>query len=150
MPQSFASLHCHLIFSTKHRAPSITAALQPRLFAYCGGILRDTGTVLVAAGGMPDHVHLLVSLGRDASVAEVMRLVKANSSKWVHETFPEQSGFAWQNGYGAFAVSFSLVDRVRAYLANQAEHHRKVTFQEELVAFLKRHGIAYDERYVWE
>jgi len=150
MPQSFASLHCHLVFSTKHRAPSITAALQPRLFAYCGGILRDAGTVLVAAGGMPDHVHLLVSLGRDASVAEVMRLVKANSSKWVHETFPELAGFAWQTGYGAFAVSYSLIDRVRAYIDHQAEHHRKMTFQEELVAFLNRHGITYDERYVWD
>jgi REP element-mobilizing transposase RayT len=150
MPQSFASLHCHLIFSTKHRAPSISAELQPRLFAYCGGTLRDAGTALVAAGGMPDHVHLLVSLGREVSLAEALRLVKANSSRWVHETFPELSGFAWQNGYGAFAVSYSLVDRVRAYIANQAEHHRKLTFQEEFVAFLKRHGIAYDERYVWE
>jgi REP element-mobilizing transposase RayT len=150
MPQSFASLHCHVIFSTKHRAALLSAALQPRLFAYLGGILHDADSVLVAAGGMPDHVHLLVSLGREVSVAEVARLVKANSSKWVRETFPELGGFAWQNGYGAFAVSYSLVDRVKAYIAGQAEHHRTMTFQGEFATFLKRHGIAYDERYVWE
>jgi putative transposase len=89
MPQSFASLHCHVIFSTKGRAPLISALLQPRLFAYLGGILAPRGTVLLAAGGMPDHVHLLLSLSREITVAEVVRLLKANSSKWVHETFPE-------------------------------------------------------------
>ena len=150
MPQSFASLHCHVIFSTKHRAALLSAALQPRLFAYLGGALHEAVSVLVAAGGMLDHVHLLVSLGREVSVAEVARLVKANSSKWVRETFPELGGFAWQNGYGAFAVSYSLVDRVKAYIAGQAEHHRTMTFQGEFATFLKRHGIAYDERYVWE
>ena len=150
MPQSFASLHCHVIFSTKHRAALLSAALQPRLFAYLGGILHDADSVLVAAGGMPDHVHLLVSLGREVSVAEVARLVKANSSKWVRETFPEMAGFAWQNGYGAFAVSYSLVDRVKAYIAGQAEHHRTMTFQEEFLALLKKHRVEFDERYIWD
>jgi putative transposase len=150
MPQSFASLHCHLVFSTKNRVPLIIPALQPRLFAYCGGILRETGSALVAAGGMPDHVHLLASLGRESAVAEAVRLVKANSSKWVHETFPDQHAFAWQAGYGAFAVRYSQLGRVKGYLAAQAEHHRKMTFQEEFVGFLRRHGIEFDERHLWD
>jgi REP element-mobilizing transposase RayT len=115
-----------------------------------GGILRAEGCALVAAGGMPDHVHLLVSLNRQISVADTLRVVKASSSRWVHETFPALSGFAWQVGYGAFAESFSHLDRVQAYLSQQAEHHRQTTFQEEFLAFLQRHGIEYDERYLWD
>jgi REP element-mobilizing transposase RayT len=148
MPQAFAALHCHVVFSTKDRIPLIAPALQPRLFAYMGGILSPHRTVLIAAGGMPDHVHLLISLSREMAVAEVVRLLKANSSKWLHETFPELRAFAWQTGYGAFAVSYSHLGRVKQYLATQAEHHRKQTFQEEFIAFLKRHQIEYDERYL--
>ncbi len=150
MPQSFACLHYHLIFSTKDRAALLTSECLPRLFAYIGGILRTADASLVAAGGMPDHIHLLVSLGRQVSIAEVLRLLKTNSSRWIHETYPDCRGFAWQSGYGAFSVSFSHLDRVRDYLARQAEHHRVVTFQEEYRAFLERHHIAFDERYLWE
>jgi REP element-mobilizing transposase RayT len=150
MPQSFAALHYHVIFSTKNRAPAITPDLQPRLYAYVGGILRQNQSVLLAAGGMPDHVHLLVGLSKELTVSEALRLIKANSSKWVHETFPEQRSFAWQAGYRTFTVSCSNLESVKAYLANQAEHHRVRTFQEEFVAFLKRHGLAYDERYLWD
>jgi putative transposase len=150
MPQSFASLHCHLIYSTKNRVPLITGDIQPRLYGYWGGICQEQGNRLIAAGGTANHVHLLVSLSRDASVAEVVRDLKANSSKWIHETFPASRDFAWQTGYAAFAVSFSNIDQVKKYLARQAEHHRKQTFQEEFVAFLRRHHIEYDERYLWE
>ncbi len=150
MPQSFASLHHHLVFSTKNRDPLITDEVQPRLYEYIGGILRAHGCALMAAGGMPDHVHLLVSLDKQLSIAETLRIVKANSSFWVHEGFPVLSAFAWQAGYGAFAVSYSHLDRVRGYLGRQAEHHRGVSFQEEFLAFLKRHEIAYDERYLWD
>jgi REP element-mobilizing transposase RayT len=150
MPQSFACLHYHLIFSTKSRAPRIVPDLQPRLYEYLGGILHNHGGVLVAAGGMPDHVHLLVGLSREMAVAEAVRAVKANSSKWIHGTFAEQREFAWQNGYGAFTVSYSHLGQVRQYLAGQAEHHRRMTFQEEFLAFLKRHEIEYDERYIWD
>src|SRR5262245_6052911 len=100
MPQSLVSLHLHIVFSTKHREPLITPDLAPRLHGYIGGIARETGSVLVAAGGMPDHVHLLVSLGRQTSVADLVREVKANSSRWVHDTFPDRPWFAWQAGYG--------------------------------------------------
>ena len=95
MPQSFACMYGHVIFSTKHRAPVLTADLQPRLYEYLGGILRNEKCALLAAGGMPDHVHLLVSLGRELSLAEMVRLMKANSSKWVHETFAAHQDFAW-------------------------------------------------------
>jgi REP element-mobilizing transposase RayT len=151
MPQSFVSLHHHLIFSTKNRLPLISPEVQPRLFEYIGGILRAEGCVLDAAGGVTDHVHLLVSLDKQLSISEALRIIKASSSRWVHETYPAAlSGFAWQAGYGAFAVSYSHRDKVRNYLSRQAKHHRKVTFQEEFLAFLKRHEIEYDERYLWD
>ncbi|MFO0950579.1 MAG: IS200/IS605 family transposase [Isosphaeraceae bacterium] len=150
MPQSLVAFYAHLIFSTRGRAPLITAELQPRLYEYIGGILRNQGCSLVAAGGMPDHVHFLVSMDKGVSVVELMRVVKTNSSRWVHDEFPGLKGFAWQAGYGAFSVSASHVERVRAYLSRQAEHHRARTFQEEFVAFLQRYGIAYDERYLWD
>ena len=130
MPQSFGALHFHLVFSTKNREPMIDADLQPRHYEYMGGILRAEKSVLLAAGGMSDHVHLLVSLSRELSIAETVRLVKANSSKWIHQTFPERAAFAWQAGYGAFSVSLSNLPDVKTYLARQAEHHRVCSFQE--------------------
>jgi REP element-mobilizing transposase RayT len=150
MPQSLASLHCHLIFSTKNREPWLSADLQPRLFEHVGGIVRAEDGRLVAAGGMPDHVHWLVSVGKQIAVAELVRIIKANSSKWIHETQPNLRGFSWQGGYGAFAVSYSQIESVRAYLDHQAEHHRTVTFREGFLRFLERHGLAYDERYLWD
>jgi REP element-mobilizing transposase RayT len=140
----------HIIFSTKNRAPMIATALQPRLFDYIGGIVQAEKNCLIAAGGMPDHVHLLVSLGREASIADTIRLIKANSSKWIHETFQQLHDFAWQSGYGAFAVSFSNIGAVKRYIARQEDHHRQRTFQDEYREFLKVHEIAFDERYVWD
>jgi putative transposase len=149
MPQSFGSLHCHLVFSTKQRLPQITADIQPRLFEYIGGILRNHSSCLIAAGGMPDHVHLLVSLGRTIAAAEAVRLIKSNSSGWMHNelSLPD---FRWQDGYGAFAVSYSNIDSVKLYLANQAQHHAHKTFQDEFLEFLRRHDLEWDERYIWD
>ena len=96
---------------TRHRAPTLDGNLLPRLFQYIGGILRAEGGTLVAAGGVPDHVHLLSSLSRETSLADTLRLIKSNSSRWIHETDPDRSGFAWQSGYGAFAVSYSHLNR---------------------------------------
>jgi putative transposase len=149
MPQSFGSLHCHLVFSTKQRRAQISEALQPRLFEYVGGILRNQGCALVAAGGMPDHVHLLASMGRTMAVAETVRIIKTNSSAWMHDEIGARE-FQWQDGYGAFAVSYSGIGDVKEYLANQAEHHRVRTFQEEFREFLRRHHLEWDERYVWD
>jgi REP element-mobilizing transposase RayT len=150
MPQSFICLHAHITFSTKNREPLITAEFAPRLFEYIGGICRGEGNALVGAGGTPDHVHLLVSLGKQASASDLVRDVKSNSSGWIHDEFPQLRGFAWQAGYGAFGVSFSQLDPVRAYLARQEEHHRGRSFQEEFLAFLKRHRLPYDERHIWD
>ncbi len=150
MPQSFTCLHYHLIFSTKNRLPQITADLQARLYDYIGGILRSEKSTLLAAGGMPDHVHLLCSLSKELAVAVALRLIKANSSKWVHETFPQHRSFAWQVGYGAFAVSYSHLDSVKRYIARQEAHHRRTTFQAEFMAFLRKHHLEFDERYLWD
>ncbi len=149
MPQSFASLYLHLVFSTKNREPRIASELQPQLFEYIGGIARKCDCQLHAAGGMPDHVHLLVSSARTMSVSDLLRTIKASSSNWLHEEM-SRPDIAWQTGYAAFSVSHSNVPSVREYLACQAEHHRTVTFQEGFRAFLKRHNIDYDERYLWD
>ena len=150
MPQSLACLQVHFVFSTKNRLQLITPDLAPRLYSYIGGIVRDAKCVLLSAGGMPDHIHLLISMSREMSASEMMRLVKANSSKWVHETFPNIASFAWQNGYGAFSVSFSMTDVVKQYIANQEEHHVKQSFQDEYRALLRKHEVPFDERYVWD
>jgi REP element-mobilizing transposase RayT len=150
MPQSLASLNFHLVFSTKNREPFIDGEIQPRLYEYLGGILRAEKSVLLAAGGMADHTHLLVSLSRDRSIAEILRIIKANSSKWIHGTFPDQRGFAWQTGYGAFSVSHSNLSQVKTYIGGQTEHHRVVSFQDEFREFLRKYEIQWDERYVWD
>jgi REP element-mobilizing transposase RayT len=150
VPQPFVSLNYHQIFSTKGREPWLGEEWRPRLYDYVGGILRADGGQLLAAGGVSDHVHYLVSLRQTTSLAETLKIVKARSSIWVHETFPGHRGFAWQAGYGAFSVSRSNLVRVESYILRQAEHHRTRTFQEEFVVFLKRHGIVYDERHLWD
>lgn len=150
MPQSFASLHVHFVFSTKRRERWLDQQLHPRLYEYLGGIFGQHACPLIAAGGTEDHVHLLASLSRTVSVAEVVRIAKSNSSGWIHETFPAMQPFQWQEGYGAFAVSQSSVERVRRYCANQAEHHRVHSFQDEFRELLTRHGLEWDERYVWD
>jgi REP element-mobilizing transposase RayT len=150
VPQSFTCLHYHLVWSTKHREPTITPDLRPRLYEYLGGIVRSEGGMLLTVGGVADHVHLLARLSQQTAVADLLRVAKANSTKWVHDTFPTSAGFGWQTGYGAFTVSYSQLDAVRHYIARQEEHHRTVTFQDEFREFLRRHGIEFDERYLWE
>ena len=149
MPQSFGSLHCHIVFSTKHRKQFISNEFQGRLFEYIGGILRSNSSCLVAAGGMPDHVHLLASLGRTTAVADAVRLIKTNSSAWIHNEL-DMPQFEWQAGYGAFAVSYSNIGDVKAYIARQEEHHRRMTFQDEFRELLRLHDLEWDEKYVWD
>ena len=104
----------------------------------------------IEIGGMPDHVHILLSLPSTISIAKALQLIKGGSSKWVHDTFPEHRLFGWQVKYGAFAVSVSLLEKTIEYIKNQAQHHQKLTFKQEFVALLKKHRVAYDERYLWE
>jgi putative transposase len=150
MPQSLASVYVHLVFSTKNRMPMIRPVWSSRLYEYMGGILAKRDGRLLAAGGMPDHVHLLVSLGRDWGLSELLRDIKAGSSKWVHDSFPEDQSFAWQSGYGAFSVSASNLEAVKQYIADQVRHHQSMTFQDELRAILRKHGLAWDESYIWD
>jgi putative transposase len=149
MAHTFASLLTHVIFSTKDRQPLLTSDLRGDLLAYLGGIVRNIHGRLIECNARPDHVHCLISLPPALAVAEALRVIKSNSSLWVHETW-HRAAFAWQAGYGAFSVSQSNLPAVVKYIRNQEQHHRRVSFQEEFIAFLKRHGIAYDERYIWE
>ncbi|MDA0835703.1 MAG: IS200/IS605 family transposase [Planctomycetota bacterium] len=150
MTQSFVCLHVHVVFSTKNRQPFITDDLAPRLYDYMGGVVSNRGGKLLTAGGVADHVHLLISLHKEMAMSEFVRIVKSNSSKWIHETFAELKSFAWQTGYGAFGVSFSDLARVKRYIANQQEHHRRQTFKEEFLELLRRHDMEFDERYLWD
>lgn len=148
MSNSYHSVLLHVVFSTKHRAPLLSAVVRSRLFPYLGGIARENGMKALAIGGVVDHVHLLLSMNRELSTAAALRLLKGPSSKWIHETFPALSTFAWQEGYGAFSVGVSQSDTTARYIATQEEHHRKASFREEYLAFLKRHHVPYDERYL--
>ena len=150
MAHTFTHLLVHFIFSTKDRQPYLDAATRPRVFAYMGGILKELGGTPVLINGPADHVHALAHVPPTLAMSGLMRVLKTNSSRWVHEQFPHLKAFAWQTGYGAFGVSRSNADEVERYIAGQEEHHRHVTVQEEFEAFLKRHGVAYDPRYVWE
>ena len=150
MPHTYTDVLIHFIFSTKDRAPLIAPEIRATLLAYLGGIVRELKGSPMSINAVADHVHALIRMPSDASPAEMMRVVKTNSSRWVHEQWPQEESFAWQTGYGAFSVSESNVDQVREYIARQEEHHRRMTFQEEFIAFLKRHNIQYDPSYVWE
>jgi REP element-mobilizing transposase RayT len=150
MPQSHASLHIHLVFSTKNREHFITGDIRPHLHAYMAKVLQNLGATPVLINSVEDHVHLLFDLGRTTSVSKAVEDVKKSSSKWIKTQGAEFASFAWQGGYGAFAVSESNVEAVRQYIANQREHHRKKTFQEEFRQFLERHRIPFDEKYVWD
>ena len=144
MPHSFVYLVVHVVFSTRDRAPSLTPALAGRLFPYMGGIVKALKGVPFIVNGPADHVHLLLSLPAGVSIAEMMRVLKANTSRWVHEQFPALPRFGWQSGYGAFTVSCSRLDEVKSYIAHQQEHHRRITFQDEFLGLLKKHGMECD------
>jgi REP element-mobilizing transposase RayT len=150
MGHTYTDLLAHVIFSTKDRAPLLDAELKARLFPYMGGILRELGATPLLINGPADHAHLLVVSPAKVALSELVGKLKANSSGWVHREFPERKSFAWQTGYAAFSVSHSQKETVLRYIANQEEHHLKLTFKEELAMFLKKHEIGYDERYVFE
>lgn len=147
MPSTYTSLHYHLIFATKDRVPCLILDWRSELHQYLGGTVRGLDGHPQGVGGVADHVHLLVSLKATQSLAEFMRELKKASSIWIQDTFRQQN-FHWQEGYAAFTVSASARRSVKAYIANQEEHHRTKTFREELVEFLSRSGVDFDERYL--
>jgi REP element-mobilizing transposase RayT len=148
MPSTHTSLHYHLVFSTKDREPWLEADFRPKLFAYLGGIVKGMQGHPHAIGGIADHVHLLVGLKATCCLSDVMREVKSESSAWIKGEL-HHSSFAWQEGYGAFTVSAPDLEKVKNYILNQEEHHRKVTFQDEYRVFLERALVEYDEGYLW-
>lgn len=148
MAHTYHKLLTHVIFSTKHREPFILPEWEADLYAYIGGIVRNRKADLLAAGGMPDHVHLLLKCPADIALADLVRDVKAISSKWRHDA--ADPAFGWQTGYGAFSVSQSMTDTVAGYIRGQPAHHRARTFRDEFVELLRKHEIAYDDRYLWD
>ncbi|MBA3698143.1 MAG: IS200/IS605 family transposase [Planctomycetes bacterium] len=149
MSHSFVHCLLHVVFSTHLRKPLIDPAWDKRVHAMLGGIAQQRGFRVLEAGGVADHVHLLMVLPGTKPVSDCLRLVKANSSKWINDTFFPDRDFAWQEGYGAFSIAQSQVEATIAYIRGQAEHHRVRTFQDEFRDFLTRQGLTWDERYVW-
>lgn len=148
MAQTLGNVVVHLIFSTKERKPLIAPEIRSSLFAYLGGIIRELRGTALIVNGTSDHVHMLIRIRPAHSIAEVARIVKANSSGWIRQG--GHTEFAWQSGYGVFSVSESSIPAATKYIAHQEEHHKKHSFQEEFVAFLKKNNVAYDERYIWD
>jgi REP element-mobilizing transposase RayT len=150
MPGTYSQLLFHIVFSTKRREPWIASEVADRLYPYMGGIVRAENGVLYDIGGIEDHVHMYLRWRTDASISDLMRTVKARSSKWMHENFGSLGAFAWQEGYGAFTVSKSQEQIVKKYIQGQREHHKKEDFKSELLRLLRAHGIEFDEKYVFD
>ena len=146
---SFTRLTYHIVFATKYRKPSIKENLQERLYEYIGGTLRARKGHLIEIGGVGDHVHILAGLSPSLAVSDLVRDVKASSSKWMREE-GHVDKCEWQKGYGAFTVSYDRIEAIRNYIRNQKEHHRTRTFQEEYIDFLKRHGLEFRLEYLFE
>lgn len=149
MGDTYTNILFHIVFGTKHRRPSISDELRLRLYDYMGGIVRCNGGVLYEIDGIADHVHLLLRWNTEA-IKDLTREMKSESTKWVRKTFAGFDDFCWQSGGGIFSVSQSQVERVTHYIQNQVEHHKIMSFTEEYIDFLKKNGIAYDERYLFD
>jgi REP element-mobilizing transposase RayT len=150
MSQSLAKILVHLVYSTKHRQAWLASEHRPALFAYQAGIFKDWESPALVIGGIEDHVHALFVLSKNHPLKKIVEEVKKGSSKWMKANGPRNAEFCWQAGYAAFSVSQSNVEAVSRYIRTQEEHHRKMTFQDELRGLFRRHGVEYDERYVWD
>ncbi|MDC8002412.1 IS200/IS605 family transposase [Aequorivita todarodis] len=150
MGQSLVKNYIHIVFSTKYRTPMIYPPVEEELHSYLGGICNNLDSQVIKVGGYTDHVHMLCKLSKKIALMKLVEVVKSNSSKWIKAKGKAYENFYWQDGYGAFSVNPSQVDTVIAYIANQHEHHRKKTYQDEFRAFLKKYKVDYDERYVWD
>lgn len=150
MSQSLAQILVHLVFSTKNRESWLDDGMRDDLHGYIGGIVKAHRGELIRAGSVPDHIHLLLAHPRTCAPAELVQEIKTGSSKWLKTRGPRYAGFRWQNGYGIFSASPAHRAALETYLANQAEHHRKVTFQDEYRRLLAKYEVAFDERYVWD
>jgi len=150
MPQSLSQLYVHTVFSTKNRERFLSDDIRNELHAYIGGIIHRLGGVLLAAGSVEDHIHLFISHPRTCAPAELVKQIKSASSSWIKNKGQELNNFHWQTGYGIFSISPTHQDALRAYIANQREHHRVISFQEEYKKLLEKNGVNYDEKYLWD
>jgi len=148
MPHSLTQLHVHVVFSTKNRRPHLDASIRDDLARYINGACKKLNCHCIEVGGTEDHIHLLMTLSKNLSLAETMSKLKASTSKWIKTKGPNLHDFSWQTGYAAFSVSQSQVDAVRAYIQNQEEHHRKLSFLDELRMLLDKHGVEYYDEYL--
>ena len=149
MAQSFARIIVHVVYSTKNREPVLVESIRNDLYTYTAGILKTIDCLPLAIGGTSDHVHALVQMSRTISSAKMVEDMKRGSSRWIKICGDRFQWFSWQGGYGIFSVSESQLQKVKQYISSQEEHHRKTTFQDEFRALLKKHGIVFDEKYVW-
>lgn len=150
MAQTLVSLYVHVIFSTKNRAELIMPEIEPELFAYIGGILNNNKSKLLAANGVSDHIHLLISLSKSTGLSEIVGDIKRNSSVWIKKQHSRFHSFHWQDGYGGFSIGYSQIETVKNYIARQKIKHLKTDFKDEFRDFLQKYKIDYDERYVWD
>jgi REP element-mobilizing transposase RayT len=140
----------HVVFSTKYRKPLLDDVWRDDLFAYIGGTVRDHKATLLKSGGIEDHIHLLLRIHPQFAISKTIQLLKSNSSKWINEEQKTTTEFRWQRGYGAFSVSQSMTETVKQYIANQREHHRRQSFEDEYLAMLRKHNIEFDPQYAFE
>ena len=149
MANTYINILVHAVFTTKNREPWLSSSLRERLYPYICGIARENSLKVLCIGGTDNHVHILLSLNSTTSIAKATQLIKGGSSKWIHDTFPEQKLFSWQEGYGAFSIGISNVDETRQYIENQEKHHSKESFCDEYLKFLRKNNINFDEKYLW-
>lgn len=149
MGQSLTKLFVHIIFHTKNNSVFIKNAEKNELYAYIGAIIRDNDSIPIEINGMEDHIHILCAMSKNIALAKLVEEIKRHSSRWIKTKGYHYGSFAWQSGYSAFSVSSSVLGKTRLYIQNQDVHHRKLTFKEELIAFLKEFGVDYNEKYLW-
>lgn len=150
MSQSLVKINIHIIFSTKHRYPWIDEKIRPELFTYVGGICKKFEYYPIIVGGYYDHVHILCMLSKKIPLMKFMQEVKSHSSKWIKTKHLKYQQFRWQNGYAAYSVSSTDLNRIKSYIKNQIDHHKQQTFKTELVDFLNKNSMQYNENYLWD
>lgn len=149
MSQSLSKLYVHIVFHTKYNQALIKPEVEQELYAYIGGIIKENQSFPIRINGVADHIHILATMSKNIALAKFVEEIKRNSSRWIKTKGPEYQNFAWQGGYGGFSVSPSVLERVKKYIENQKEHHKKVAFRDEYLQFLTEHGVAFDEDHLW-
>ena len=150
MPQSFCQIYCHLVFSTKNREKTLKKEIQETVHKYLAGLLRKKGSEYVLVGGVSDHVHILFQIPKQCAPIEMIETLKKDSSKFVKTLGPDYQKFYWQKGYGMFSIGHTQLDTVKDYILNQETHHKKMSFKQEIIKFLTKYGIEYNEEYLWD